>query len=155
VELAAYTPAGLSWADKVAYLAAKFRTLEQTSAPVEHRFEPGVYIRTMRIPKDTLFLGRKHNHGHKVRLVEGECTLFHPGGTLYCNAPFEIESDPGFHSVVYTITDVVGETIHPNPDESRDVEALELRDFEPAQELFNRGQVLIEQERKLMEHTKP
>jgi hypothetical protein len=133
-------PPHLSWEEKILYLAAIFHTVEQTETPVEHRFEPGVYVRTMRIPANTLFLGRRHREGHEVNLLEGEVVYMTPEGRHYVKPPFSIHTTPGFYAVFYTFTDVIGETRHPNPTGSRDT--LELRWFDPAETLIARGQEL-------------
>src|ERR1700761_5635862 len=126
----------LSWKNKVALLAYEFGKLEQTSCPVEHIFEDKTYIREMRIPKDTLFIGREHIHGHEVQLIEGEAVLVTPDGKFYFKAPAAIRTTPGMHAVAYTITDVVSRTIHPNESNSTDHEALEATIFEPAEKLL-------------------
>lgn len=137
-------PSSLTWAEKVAYLTYQFSKLEQRECPVEHRFEPGFYIRRMHIPAATLFLGRKHNHGHEVHLVKGSAILIAPQGKRRFDAPAGIVTDPGFHAVAFTLTDVIADTRHPNPTESKDALALELDIFEPAQALIERGRVLEE-----------
>jgi hypothetical protein len=138
------TPANLTWEQKVALLAHRFMQFEQEECPLEHRFEPGWYIRVIRIPKETFFIGRKHNHGHEIVLLEGECVYITSGGKHRVKAPYRLMSAPGFHAVVYAVTDVVGESRHPNSAESRDIEALELDAFEPAQALFERGRAIEE-----------
>lgn len=137
-------PQTFSWAQKVAYLAAAFRTAEQVDTPLEHRFEPGWYVRTIRIPAQTLFIGRRHEIGHEVILLEGEAIYVEPQGRHRVQAPFSVHTQPGFHAIVYAITDVLGETRHPNPEESRDIAALELEAFEPAEALIARGHELIQ-----------
>jgi hypothetical protein len=134
----------LTWKNKVALLAHEFQKLEQTSCPVEHIFEDGKYIREMRIPKDTLFIGREHIHGHAVQLVDGEAVLITPDGKHYFKGFSEIHTNPGAHAVAYILTDVVCRTVHPNPDNSRDVEALEAAAFEPAEKLFALGRQVKE-----------
>jgi hypothetical protein len=137
-------PTVFNWAEKIAYLAHKFQSFEQTSCPVEHLFAPGWYIRRMRIPAGTLFLGRKHNHGHAVVLVEGSAILITPQGKVRYDAPNAIETEAGFHAVAFILTDVVAETWHLNPGDGRDVDAHELDIFEPAAVLFERGRQLEE-----------
>lgn len=133
-----------TWEEKVAFLTAEFAKQFQVECPVEHRFEPGWYIRTMRIPAGTLFLGRKHNHGHEVILLEGSLILVTQACKHPLEAPARIQSQAGFHAVAYMVTDCVAETRHPNPTESRDTQALEDGIFEPTQALIDRGRALQE-----------
>lgn len=132
-------PTIFTWEEKIAFLAAEFAKREQVECPVEHGFEPGFYIRTMRIAAGTLFLGRKHNHGHEVNLLEGSLVLITQTCKHPLTAPSRIQSQPGFHAVAYTLTDCVAETRHPNPAESRDTRALEDDIFESGQALIDRG----------------
>jgi hypothetical protein len=142
----------LSWKNKVAVLAYEFGKLEQTSCPVEHIFDVDkVYIREMKIPKDTLFIGREHINGHEVQLTEGEAVLVTPEGKFYFKAPAAIKTTSGMHAVAYTITDIVARTIHPNESNSTDFEALEASIFEPAEKLLALGEQVTNQLKLLTE----
>lgn len=134
-------PPALSWEQKIEYLAHQFMQLPQQETPVEHSFEAGWYIRTMKIPADTFFLGRRHTLGHEVILAAGEVVQITPSGNHHLVAPSTIHSTPGFHAVFYAITDVIGITRHPNPTESRDTLALENAYFEPAELMAERGRL--------------
>lgn len=129
----------LSWKNKVAYLTYEAMKHEQRECPLEHIFEPGMYIREMRIPAGTLFTGREHLKGHECQLNEGEVILVAPDGKHHFTAFSTITSKPGFHAVAYAITDIVSRTLHPNPDELRDTDALEAIWFGTAKDLIDRG----------------
>jgi len=131
----------LSFREKIAYLAYKFLQLEQTECPLDHEFTEGTYTRTMKIPADTLFIGREHLLGHQCDLVEGELIHVTPEGKkLHVKAPFTIHTPPGYHTVFYTISPCVGRTVHPNQTNSKDIEALEASIFEPAAQLALLGE---------------
>lgn len=126
----------LTHREKVAFLTAKFLELPQTECPVMHLFENGVYIREMFIPQGTLFLGRAHIHGHRCELVSGSLVQILPDNSRReLEAPFAVTTAPGFHMVIYALTDVVGRTIHPNESEERDTDKLEAQIFEPLETL--------------------
>jgi hypothetical protein len=129
----------LPWKDKLAYLVWRFLTIEQKDTPVTHLFEPGKYIREMTIPPDTLFIGRQHRHGHEVQLLSGSVIQITEHGKRQVDAPFTVHTQPGDQMVAYIIGNVVCRSIHPNPDDSRDVEALELDAFHPVDELTTLG----------------
>ena len=132
----------LKWADKLAILTYRFSKLDQSPTPVEHHFEKGLYIRTIRIPADTLFLGRVHTVGHKCELVSGRVMHITEHERRIVEAPFSMVTTPGYQMVLYAFTDVIGRTVHLNEEESRDMAALE-RDFaEPASALWERGRDL-------------
>ena len=134
---------GLSWAEKLAYLAHTLtprmeRPVDET-CPVKHSFEPGMYVREMFIPADTLFIGRPHRHGHRCELISGSVIHMAEDGNVVRRAPFEVHTAPGYQMVLRAVTDVVGRTYHPNPTESRDVAALELDAFHENDELLQLG----------------
>jgi hypothetical protein len=131
----------LSWAEKVAFLASCFQCMDdQKTCPVKHSFIPGWYVREMTIPANTVFIGRTHRHGHRCVLISGRVALIDENrGTTTHEAPFEITTAPGYQMVLQTLTEVVGQTYHPNPTESRDIEALEAEAFHPAEEVFTLG----------------
>lgn len=129
----------LTWEEKLAYLTVQFLKLPQASCPVEHIFEPGVYIREMRIPAGALFIGRAHHHGHLCELVSGEVIHITDTNKRRISAPFSIHTTPGYHMVFQAVTDVIGRTHHPNGAESRDTQALEDDIFESVEALKELG----------------
>jgi hypothetical protein len=135
-------PEHLTWKEKVAFVAYQISLLPQTEAPVEHLFAPGVYIREMQIPAGMLFVGRAHRYGHLCQLVKGSIIMITPNGKIRLDAPAQIMSTPGYHMVLYSITDVVGRTVHGNVAECTDVKGMEDDIFESADELIALGRSL-------------
>ncbi len=136
----------MPWKYKLAYLIAKFHTdFDQTDCPVQHSFTKGKYIREMRIPAGTLFIGRTHLNGHVVQLVSGSVVNISEDGKREIEAPYEFHSHPGYQATFYAITDVIGRTVHENPEDLRDVQALEDRDFEQLDVILARGKMVAEQ----------
>lgn len=125
----------LTWHEKVAYLAHQFLKLPQTPCPLTHILQPGVYIREMFLPAGTLFLGRAHRYGHECRLVSGSVIHITAEGKQMISAPFTMHTVPGYHMVLYAMTDAVGRTIHPNSADSHDTQLMEDEIFESADEL--------------------
>ena len=130
----------LSWSDKLSYLVHKFLTMEQTDCNITHRFEPGFYIREMCMPAGTLFIGRIHRRGHEVQLLSGAVIHFHDENSkILLDKPVSVHTHPGYQMVAYALTEVTARSIHPNPDESRDIEELEDQYFGAVQHLVDRG----------------
>jgi len=125
----------LTWTEKITYLMREFLKHPQIPCPVEHLFGGGKYIREMRIPRGTLFIGRPHRHGHPIQLISGELIWITPHGRFHKVAPDSTVSAPGDQMVCYTLTDVVGRTIHSDNGE-RDTDMLENQIFHPVQELL-------------------
>lgn len=135
----------LTWKEKIAYMGYQLlQCTNKPEAPVEHIFAPGVYIREMKIPKGSLFLGREHLFGHLCQLVKGSIVLITPEGKTRLNAPHQIYSKPGDHMVLYALTDVLGRTVHANITDCRDIDVLESMYFGSREELINLGRSLHE-----------
>lgn len=135
----------LSWADKVAYLAYVLhdpKALED--CPVFHLFQPGFYIRETHVPGGQIFIGRVHRNGHVVKLLTGIGVVLEEGRRRIFRAPAVIHTQPGFQMCGYTVTPVFVQTWHPTSDAQRDVNTLELRDFEPAEATLERGRLAAE-----------
>lgn len=138
----------MPWKYKLAYLTYKFSLLPQIECPVTHLMDADEYIREMRIPAGTLFIGRVHTNGHLVQLVSGDVVNISEGTKTPVTAPFEFVSHPGYQAVFYAVTDVVGRTVHKNPDGITDFQTLEDRDFDSVESLIARGSMV---ETKLLE----
>ena len=132
-------PDRLTWKEKVAYVAYQISLMPQVEAPVEHIFAPGVYIREMKIPAGTMFVGRAHRYGHLCQLVKGSIIMITPNGKVRLDAPAQIHTIPGYHMVLYSITDIIGRTVHPNVAECTDTKGMEDDIFESAQEVLDLG----------------
>lgn len=117
--------ARLTWKEKLAFIGVDLLSQPQTDTPVMHFFQPGWYIREMYIPADTVFLGREHRLGHECQLVSGTVLHITEQGRREVTAPFTMRSTPGYQMVLQALTDVIGRTVHPNPGNSRDIDALE------------------------------
>jgi hypothetical protein len=133
----------LPWKEKLAVLLCQFLDLPQAECPVEHHFDDGLYIREMRIPADTLFIGRTHRHGHRCELVSGSVIYITEAGRRVLEAPYVVFTKPGDQMVVHTLSDVVGRTYHPNPTDTTDTDALELEAFEPVESLTSLGRSVL------------
>lgn len=121
----------LTWREKVAYLTHQFLSAEQKECLLTHRFEGDLYIREIHIPADTLLIGGVHRHGHVNQLMKGSLILIHPQGHREAfAAPSQILTLPGYQMVLYSVTDVIARTVHPNQNHEMDVEVLAADIFE-------------------------
>jgi hypothetical protein len=93
----------------------------------------------MFIPGETLFLGRPHTYGHKCELVSGKVLHITEDAKRIIEAPFSLHTTPGYQMVLYTMSDVVGRTYHPNPTEERDTQKLEDDIFGSVEDLKKLG----------------
>ena len=94
-----------------------------------HHFGPGTYCREALIPKEMVVTGRIHKTGHLNMLVQGKLTVWTEEGMKTLTAPAVITSQPGIKRVGYTHEDSIWITIHSNPSDERDIQAVEARLF--------------------------
>jgi len=130
----------LSWKEKVAYLAYENSKLPQANSPVRHIWVDGFYIREMCIPAGALVVGREHLLGHETELVIGEVLHVTDSERRKLSAPYREHTTPGYHVIVYTLTDIVCRTVHPNPNGVTDYKVLEDIIFGPAEEVMKLGE---------------
>jgi hypothetical protein len=133
---------GLTWADKLAYLGYTLQNDE--TCPLTHQFEKGWYVREITIPAERVFIGRPHTHGHICKLVRGKIMHITEDARVIREAPYTLHSLPGYQVVLYSYTEVVGRTYHPNPDELRNVTVLENQIFMPLPKVLERGKTIAE-----------
>lgn len=139
----------LTWVEKLGYLSVIFRDNGgETQFMTSHRFEPGVYIREIFVPKGMFFIGRAHRYGHKVTLDAGRvrlitCTTAQEAVSVELEAPHELMTVPYFQTVFEALDDTWGSTYHPNPTNSRNIDALEADIFLPADDMFRIGESVV------------
>lgn len=104
----------LSFSEQIALIVEHMKGMEQTECPVTHRFAPGVYLREIEMPADTIVIGKIHKTKHFNLLVRGSCLIVHGDGSREeLHAPFVFVSEAGVQKVLYITEDMVWQTIHP------------------------------------------
>jgi hypothetical protein len=99
--------------EKLYKLQAAIGALPEIECPLQHVFAPGVYARTIYIPKGGVLVGKIHKHKHLNILSQGEVfVLTEGGGTERLIGPLTMVSEPGTKRAVHALTDVVWTTIH-------------------------------------------
>jgi len=74
-----------------------------------------------------------------VTLLQGAVILITPENKRRFHAVKTIHTTPGFHTVCYTLTDVIAQTVHANPGDCEDIPALEAKIFGAVEELRTLG----------------
>lgn len=135
----------IPWKEKVALVAFHVKRMVDSQTwlgaddHLKHIFEPGMYIREISVGPGVVIVGRPHLLGHRCELVSGEVMHILPDRKLCVEAPFEVHTTPDYQMVVYSLTDIVARTYHPNPDEIRDIEQLERIWFGDAEPVLKLG----------------
>jgi hypothetical protein len=102
------------------------KTGEQlTEELVEHFFAPNVYGRKMHIPAGHVIVGKIHNHAHLNVITRGVINVVTEFGSEIYTGPRIWVSEPGTKRAVYALEDTDWLTIHPNFDDTQDLEVLE------------------------------
>src|SRR5262245_30162392 len=92
---------------KAQALLEVMKTYPQVECPLEHIFLPGMYVRVLRVPKDTITVGKIHKHACHNILSVGERTTLIEDQMVRIKAPFSYWTGPGNQRVSYTHVDSV------------------------------------------------
>jgi hypothetical protein len=105
-------------------LENELKKLIPFECPLEHRFIPGVYIRTMFIPAGVALVGHIHRHPCMNIVQYGEIEVATEAGRKRIIGPVMFESLAGMKRAGYALKDTLWTTIHHNPENERDVDNL-------------------------------
>lgn len=97
----------------------------QTLIKTTHHFAPGVYMREVFIPKDTVVTGAIHKTEHLNILSQGEMTVWTEEGPKRLKASAVVKSQPGIKRAGYAHEDSVWITVCHNEANEQDTEKLE------------------------------
>jgi len=119
-----------TFSEKVAYLARHMKTMPQTELPLKHHFSPGLYIREIFMPADTIVIGKIHKTEHANILVKGACLIVNQDGSREeLRAPLTFISKAGVQKVLCILEDMIWMTTHVT--EETDMEKLEAQLIQP------------------------
>lgn len=97
----------------------------------QHFFANGIYGRVLPIPAGTVMVGKTHRHEHLVMLIKGEVSINTERGMERITAPHVWVSPVGAKRALLTHTDCEFMTVHLNPDNTKDMDALEAEIIVP------------------------
>lgn len=103
------------------------QTLEQAPHDLEHLFLPGLYIRVAHILPGTLFTTPIYKEECILTMLRGRLAIFSEDGGLAVTPPAFVMTKIGVKRAIFAIDDVLAHTVHPNPDDERDIKKLEAR----------------------------
>lgn len=114
--------------------------MPQVECPVVHHFGPGVYIREIHMAKGIVALGHHQRFDHLNVMLCGKVAMICDDDVVrVVEAPYIYTGKPG-RKFGYIMEDVVWQNVYPNPEDSRDVEALEAHwlDKSPTAKIWER-----------------
>ena len=93
--------------------------------PVEHLFSDGLYTRTMKVPANTLVVGKRHRHKTLNIMTKGRALITSGEGhkPREIKAPCTFVSEPMVRKVAMFLED--SEWINVHPTEETDLEKIE------------------------------
>ena len=98
---------------------------------VNHHFAPQIYIREFLGPKDSIVMSKVHKEPNMFILIKGHVKIVSTAQKkeqVDVFKDFAICTTPAnTKRVGYFLEDTIILTVHPNPDDSRDIEELEAR----------------------------
>lgn len=102
--------------------------LEARDLPLEHYFAEGLYGRRIFCKEGDVIVTKKHKTQHITIALVGSCIVSdEDGNNVEIAAPGVWITEPGTQRSVFCLTDVEWITVHANPDNERDITALEDR----------------------------
>lgn len=104
------------------------RSLPQRELETHHNFSPGIYARTIMIPKGTLMTGMVHKHDDLQIMVGGDISVMCENGTSRLKGLNIFTSRAGFKNVGYAHEDTTWITVH-RTDET-DLAMIEKEQYE-------------------------
>jgi hypothetical protein len=95
--------------------------------PTFHHFSEGVYMREIRAPKDAVLIGHEHVHECMNLMLAGRVLTITNGEISEFVAPCVVKSGARTRKASIVVEDMIWITVHPNPDNQRDIAKLEER----------------------------
>jgi hypothetical protein len=115
----------------VVQMQERLLEMEQAEIVTYHCFKPGIYERTVKVPPWTVLTGAAHKTAYKVRLEKGVIAVNTDEGVKTLVGPCEFEVEAGFQRAGRVFDEeVVWTDVYANPDNCRDIDALEERLYE-------------------------
>lgn len=109
--------------------------MQEAECPVEHYFAPGLYTRKCSIPADSVVVGKMHRHQHPTFLMSGTVAINTDKGLELIHGPHIWISQTNAKRILRTVTDCVFATVHLNPDDATDLEAIEAAVIVPEDQI--------------------
>lgn len=97
--------------------------------PLKHRFTPGIYAREIFMKAGTLCTSKIHKIQHPFVVLEGKVSVYNvlDGSVVHLEAPHVGITEPGTRRLLYIHEDCRWITFHPNPDNTEDLDDLEMQ----------------------------
>lgn len=106
----------------------QLKKAEQIAIKTTHRFLDGLYSREVYMPKGSIVTSKTHNLENLTIISQGKCIeVSEEYGTRILVAPETFISPAGIKRALYMLEDTVWTTVHHNPDNTQNLDELELK----------------------------
>lgn len=95
--------------------------------PLKHSFADGIYNREILVRAGGFVIGKIHKYDHTWFLMQGEIMVSGEDGVEYYTAPYYGVAKAGTKRVVYALEDCIFVNVHPNENNTTDIDELEDR----------------------------
>jgi mannose-6-phosphate isomerase-like protein (cupin superfamily) len=120
-------------------IQAFIETLPQCELPLQHRFTPGLYSRTITMPKDSVVVSKIHKTEHQFAVLQGMVTVWDGQGGIRLFRAGEIGiTKPGTRRILFNHEETVWTTFHATDKttpEAVEADIIEPHDFDRAEAL--------------------
>lgn len=96
----------------VEVIKTKAAAMPQVEMPTKHFLVDGMYLRQIRIPEGTMFMGRKHKKFHFFLCLAGGAWVESDSGPVNIKAGMVLLCNPGSQRIGITYADTVFATVH-------------------------------------------
>jgi len=80
--------------------------------PLTHTFADGMYIRSIFLPKEMIFVTKIHKKTHPYFILKGKVSVLTGDGVIDLQGPFSGITKAGTKRIIYTHEDTVWTTVH-------------------------------------------
>jgi hypothetical protein len=128
-----FEPDGSNFREQVEYIESLLLNSDSSGIikgdsnelPLTHSFSEGIYAREIFMPKGMFVIGKIHILYHTFFLMKGKIRMFTQDGMKEIEAPFYGNAKAGTKRVLIILEDTVFVTVHPNPDNIKELDKLE------------------------------
>lgn len=101
--------------------------VDEAECPVTHRWAHGLYIRETFMPAGALVVSKIHRYNNPAFIVQGRALVKSETEQHIVQAGDRFITPAGTKRALYMLEDTVWVTVHPNPDNERDLDKIEAR----------------------------
>lgn len=112
---------------EVDHLESVMREMPEVEQPLRHYFPKGLYGREIFNPKGSIIVTKTHGEENLSVMAHGLLGVISEDGVAVLHAPMVFVTKPGTRRIIFALEDSIFVTVHPNPENTTDLEKLEDR----------------------------